>query len=230
LLGNESQQWKFFSFCRHAVTRWLILLTTELIQSQSHVTTDGQSASLSWNKAPIWDLRPDFYYCQTVACLLMWGALSEERMGLSFTIAAGPCQYRHYFPFRRFLRLAGLRWKYSTPPPHGSLTELIAPSVPIMTSRQELYRKHILSNSNSIVACVFVAAGTCLPSHCPETAAARTTENTVLLLLQALPSNGRCSQSHRVTPGLYATIFNSLTHIRNKYSGFSHTLLQIVLD
>jgi hypothetical protein len=40
-------------------------------QSQSHVTTDGQSASLSWNKAPIWDLRPDFYYCQIVAGLLM---------------------------------------------------------------------------------------------------------------------------------------------------------------
>jgi hypothetical protein len=44
-----------------------------------------QSASLSWNKAPIWDLRPDLYYCQTVvAGLLMWGALSDERTGLSF--------------------------------------------------------------------------------------------------------------------------------------------------
>jgi hypothetical protein len=41
----------------------------------------------------IWDLRPDFYYCQTVAGLLMWGALSEERTSLSFTIAAGPCQH-----------------------------------------------------------------------------------------------------------------------------------------
>jgi hypothetical protein len=29
-----------------------------------------QSASLSWNKAPIWGLRPDLYYCQTVAGLL----------------------------------------------------------------------------------------------------------------------------------------------------------------
>jgi hypothetical protein len=36
-------------------------------QSQSYVTTNGQSASLSWNKAPIWGLRPDLYYCQTVA-------------------------------------------------------------------------------------------------------------------------------------------------------------------
>jgi hypothetical protein len=56
---------------------------------------DGQSASLSWNKAPIWGLRPDFYYCQTVAGLLMWGALSDERTGLSFTIAAGARQRSH---------------------------------------------------------------------------------------------------------------------------------------
>jgi hypothetical protein len=43
-----------------------------------------QSASLSWNKAPIWGLRPDLYYCQTVARLLIWGALSDERTSLSF--------------------------------------------------------------------------------------------------------------------------------------------------
>jgi hypothetical protein len=29
--------------------------------SLSHVTTDGQSASLSWYKAPIRGLRPDFF-------------------------------------------------------------------------------------------------------------------------------------------------------------------------
>jgi hypothetical protein len=46
--------------------------------------TDGQSASRFWNKAPIWGLRPDLYYCQTVAGLLMWGALSDERTSLSF--------------------------------------------------------------------------------------------------------------------------------------------------
>jgi hypothetical protein len=54
-----------------------------------------QAASLSGNEAPLWDLRPDFYYCQTVAGLLMWGALSDERTGLSFTIAAGPRQRSH---------------------------------------------------------------------------------------------------------------------------------------
>jgi hypothetical protein len=56
---------------------------------------DGQSASLSWNKAPIWGLWPDFYYCLTVAGLLMWGALPDERTGLLFTITAGTRQRSH---------------------------------------------------------------------------------------------------------------------------------------
>jgi hypothetical protein len=57
--------------------------------SLTHITTDGQSVSLSWNKAPIWGLRPEFCYCQTVVGLLIWGALFDERTGLSFTIAVG---------------------------------------------------------------------------------------------------------------------------------------------
>jgi hypothetical protein len=56
---------------------------------ETYVTTDGQSAMLSWNKAPIWGLRPDFYYFQTVAGLLIWGAVSDERTGLLFTNVAG---------------------------------------------------------------------------------------------------------------------------------------------
>jgi hypothetical protein len=38
----------------------------------------AQSASLPWNKALIWGLRPDLYYRQTVAGLLIRGALSDE--------------------------------------------------------------------------------------------------------------------------------------------------------
>jgi hypothetical protein len=89
LLGNES----------YLVTKdFLTALNDVCLTNESRVelslslmlTTDGQSASLSWNKAPIWGLRPDYYYCQTVAGLLMWGAVSDERTGLSFAIAAGP--------------------------------------------------------------------------------------------------------------------------------------------
>jgi hypothetical protein len=71
-------------------------LATELVESESSVMTDGQPASLSWNKAPIWRLRPDFYYCQKVAGLLMWGALSDERTGLSCKSPAGPRQRSHF--------------------------------------------------------------------------------------------------------------------------------------
>jgi hypothetical protein len=65
-------------------------------ESESYVTTDGQSASLSWYKAPIRGLRPDFYFNTeyeirlTVTFLIPWGTLSDERTGLSFVCAAGP--------------------------------------------------------------------------------------------------------------------------------------------
>jgi hypothetical protein len=112
-------------------------------ESESYVTTDGQPASLSWNKAPIWGLRPDFYIVWQLRVSLIWGALSDERTGLSFTIAAGLAsavifgsgsrrtlgdillsQIRD-FPFRLLLRLAGSRWRYSTPPPHGYIELLL---------------------------------------------------------------------------------------------------------
>jgi hypothetical protein len=61
-----------------------------------YVTTDSQSASISWNIVPIWGLRPDFYYCQTVSRLLMWDALSDKRTGLSFTVAVDSRQRSHF--------------------------------------------------------------------------------------------------------------------------------------
>jgi hypothetical protein len=78
-----------------SLTSSLLLLFSTTLCSVWVLRYDSQSASLSWNKAPIWGLRPDFYYCQTVAGLLMWGALSHERTGLSFIIAAGPRQRSH---------------------------------------------------------------------------------------------------------------------------------------
>jgi hypothetical protein len=54
-------------------------------QSKSYLVTYGLSASLSGKKAPIWGLRPDLYYCITIVGLLMWGALSDETTGLSFS-------------------------------------------------------------------------------------------------------------------------------------------------
>jgi hypothetical protein len=57
-----------------------------------------------------------------------------------------------------------------------------------------------------IVAIMSAARGTCLLSRYPETGVAWTTENTVLLLLSVLPSNGSCLQGHHLAMGLYATL------------------------
>jgi hypothetical protein len=65
-------------------------------ESESYAETGGQSVSLSWNKALFWGLRPDLYYCLTVARLLMWGVLSDERTGLPFAISTGPRQRSHF--------------------------------------------------------------------------------------------------------------------------------------
>jgi hypothetical protein len=71
----------------------------------SYITIDGQSASLYWCEAPIWGLWPDFYYCQTVADLLMWGALSDERTGLSFTMYSVQYVYILHVVLRSFTSL-----------------------------------------------------------------------------------------------------------------------------
>jgi hypothetical protein len=107
---------------------------------QSYITTDGQPASLSWNKAPIWGLWPDLDYCLTVAGLLVcWfgapsltrGRVCHLQLLLTFasTVIFGSESRRtrghillseiRDFPFRRLLWLAGSQWRYSTPPPHG---------------------------------------------------------------------------------------------------------------
>jgi hypothetical protein len=102
-----------------------------------YITTDGQPASLSWNKAPFWGLRPDLYYCLTVAGF-WFGApfLTRGRvcplqllLALASAVIFGSESRRarghillsqiRDFPFHRLLRLAGSRWRYSTPPPHG---------------------------------------------------------------------------------------------------------------
>jgi hypothetical protein len=49
-------------------------------QSQIYVMIDGQSVSLSWNKAPIWDLRPDLYYCLTfTGCRYIYTARTTQK-------------------------------------------------------------------------------------------------------------------------------------------------------
>jgi hypothetical protein len=128
------------------------------------VATDGQSASLSWHRAPIRNLRPDFSFLSdscgfldvghplwrenwSVICLYncFWAFPEQSLSGPSHTElttifytvsfetpptwrARSPYLYppgrgwpsytpRHWVPFSPPLRLAGLRWRYSNPPP-----------------------------------------------------------------------------------------------------------------
>jgi hypothetical protein len=50
------------------------------------------SQSVSLGVEPAWGSWPDIYYCWTSRFCFLWGALSDERMGLSFLHAIGPCQ------------------------------------------------------------------------------------------------------------------------------------------
>jgi hypothetical protein len=61
-------------------TKFKPLILLNWLEYESYITTDSQSPSLSWNKAPIWGLRPDFCFCQAAACLLIWGFLTRGRV------------------------------------------------------------------------------------------------------------------------------------------------------
>jgi hypothetical protein len=105
-----------------AISRDSLNSVSSQSQSQSHITTDGQSTSKSWCRAP--SGAPDqifITYSLTVTVLFLWGAISDERMGLSFLYAAGPHQRslpRVRFPWdsRPYFTLSDLRLLFSSPP------------------------------------------------------------------------------------------------------------------
>jgi hypothetical protein len=145
-------------------------------ESESYVTTDGQSASLSWNKPPIWGLRPDINYCLIITVLFLWGALSDERTGLSFVYATGPRQCSPScvcgpLVSRPYFTVSHLRLPFSSPPTNRRVTvEVFHPASTQGVSwlpEDYLYsiRADHTENSGSIVE-------TCLPSHSIATIAA----------------------------------------------------------
>jgi hypothetical protein len=69
----------YFTLIRHGWHRKLrVQQFFVLCKSRSYVTTDGQSASLSWCQAPIWGSWPHIYYCLTITVLFLWGTLWRE--------------------------------------------------------------------------------------------------------------------------------------------------------
>jgi hypothetical protein len=62
-----------------------------------------------------------FHYCLTVTVLFLWGALSDERTGMSFVYGAGPCQsslsrVRVPWDSRPYFAVSDLRLPFSSPP------------------------------------------------------------------------------------------------------------------
>jgi hypothetical protein len=111
LLYNYNQLWQL------SINDCLWLNWTE---SESYVTTDGQPASLSWNKAPIWGLPPDLYYlCDNYSLVLVGRPLWRE-VGSVFVCAAGPCQrslsrVRVPWDSRPYFTVSHLRLPFSSP-------------------------------------------------------------------------------------------------------------------
>jgi hypothetical protein len=92
-----------------------------LTESESYVTTDGQSASLSWNKAPNWGIRPDLYYlCDSCGFVVLgrplnpyWRycipfiCIAEHKTQVSFKKKR--CKCSPFFPIHASISLTSFR-------------------------------------------------------------------------------------------------------------------------
>jgi hypothetical protein len=161
------------------------------IESQIYVTSDGQSASLSWFQAPIWGWRP--YFCCWLTCAgffdvgrSLW---RENGSAIYNSCWSSPAQSL-LVPNPKDLVTIFFCLRFETPPtwrasfpylyPPGAVWPSYTPRHWVIT-RVALYslRANRTENSASNVE-------TCLPNHCIETVAALTAANSSL---RALPSN-----------------------------------------
>jgi hypothetical protein len=89
-----------------------------------------------------------FITCVTVMVLFLWGALSDERSGLSFVCAAGPCQrslsrVRVPWDLRPYFTVSDLRLPFSSPPTTRRVTvEVFDPASTLHTEYLILYGPH----------------------------------------------------------------------------------------
>jgi hypothetical protein len=85
-----------------------------------------------------------FITCVTVTILFLWGALSDERTGLSFVRAAGPCQrnlslVRVPWDSLPYFTVSDLRLPFSLPPTTRRVTVEVFD--PASTRRGEIKRE-----------------------------------------------------------------------------------------
>jgi hypothetical protein len=81
------------SDCLPTTKHFISLISTELSLSLSLILRPTVSRPVCLGiKHPSGAYDQVFITCVTVTVLFLWGALSDERSGLSFVCAAGPCQ------------------------------------------------------------------------------------------------------------------------------------------
>jgi hypothetical protein len=210
--GDDFKQWRFFSFTASGPLFTASHKNSTVLIVKVKVTlrrTISQSVSKSWCRAPFGAHDQIFFTDWQLRSRFCGVHLSDDRAGLSFVYAAGPwqssySQVRVAWYSRVYFTLSDLKLPFSSPPttrrvtvevfdPASTRVVLIPPTVLVIISRQGPRKKRC----SSIVSFASTVVGTCLPSYCRETVAARTIENTVLLLLRAymvwaVPGNDRC--------------------------------------
>jgi hypothetical protein len=141
------------------LTRKRVCLLSTTSQSQSHIATDGQSVSIGTEPhlglmtrylilfdnydlvfvgRPLWRGR----ICLLYMLLTLASVFGSESLGTRDHILLSQIWD---FPFRRLLRLAGSRWRYSTPPPRGWIPRLLKLTLRFITTMHGPRRKHSLS-------------------------------------------------------------------------------------
>jgi hypothetical protein len=173
-------------------------------QSHSYFTTGGlPPISSSWRRAP-WYSRPDFFLSiEHLRSYSLYNIFSDDRMGLSFTIAAGPRQRIHsqirvpwdskpYFtvsesrlPFCRLLRRAGYGGGIR-PGLHTRFSLAFSRVLPFLTSG-EPNRDHHLEH---LVAIMCVVTEMCLPNRWLAMDSFLAIRCSVNVITESLPSNG----------------------------------------
>jgi hypothetical protein len=79
---NWTPDWQANSHQRPTLLQWNASRKVSRNRSQSHVTTDGQSVWMSWCQV-YFGTCGQILFCLKVPVLSLWGALSDERSGLS---------------------------------------------------------------------------------------------------------------------------------------------------
>jgi hypothetical protein len=144
---------------------------TRSSQSQSHIATDGQSVCLSWCRGPAGAHEQMLLFkWKLLSCPGGAPSLTRDRVCHLSVIVDSISPLSLCTLIYNWVLKSSMHNTIKSPCQSKLSTADYAlfPAVRAIISRYGTHRKHPVSNSNSIVACLFVTAGTCLPTRYPE--------------------------------------------------------------